>query len=119
MVLSFGRYINGPLKKWRHESEAGLQREADPAQRKRYEKHIAISNAIGKPASSSSSSGRSSSRGSSGSSSRGSSSSVHTLACLAHMHARARTHLAQAGSQTARQARVHACCLPVPEPVVA
>ena len=42
------KYINGPLAKWRHDSEAGLRIVTDPGQRERYEKHIAIANAIAK-----------------------------------------------------------------------
>eukprot|EP01043_Picozoa_sp_COSAG02_P059418 COSAG02_NODE_7572_length_2956_cov_1.241862_1_plen_64_part_10 len=41
-------YINGPLAKWRHESETGLRTDSSqPQQRERYDKHIAIANTIG------------------------------------------------------------------------
>ena len=42
------KYVNGPLRKWKEESEHGLLTELDPVKRTRYEKHVQISTAIGK-----------------------------------------------------------------------
>jgi hypothetical protein len=43
------KYVNGPLNKWKHESEAALAVPGvEPAQRQRHEKHIEISKAITK-----------------------------------------------------------------------